>query len=114
MEKVTLRLWFVYEYEKGGTPGTNTYKVFVDNKLVIDVVHIDDTGGHKPLDKRVKVGKGRHEVRVEYLENKSSAKIEDDFQEDTGLEVSSYYDRDSGLKKLRLERFDFGKVFVID
>ena len=109
--KVKVRFQFVHVFASQDTPNTNTYEVFIDNKLVFKDRIIDDTDGHKYLNRIIEIEKGKHLLEVRYEELKSSAKIGREFDKNIGFQVISYGD---SYKNLKLEEFPFDKVFLID
>ena len=108
---VLVRFNFVYVFLSHDTPNTNTYEVFIDNKLVLKDQLIDNTGGHMPFDRKIKIEKGKHLLEIRYKETKASNKVEQEFSKDTGFKVTSY---GNNYKNLKLEEFPFNKVFGID
>ncbi|MGD6840828.1 PA14 domain-containing protein, partial [Bacillus thuringiensis] len=65
-------------------------KVYIDNQLVYDITQ---PGSHK-LEEFIEIPKGKHNVRVEYVELTGGAKLSLDFVKSDGW-VAKYYDNTS-------------------
>jgi hypothetical protein len=119
-EKIKIRFFFSHLFYEGDDPSTNTFKVYIDKKLVVNEIHIDRMKGHHFLQKIVEVEKGHHVIEAKYLEINATGKYEKEFTDNIGLEVYSGASPDGvpsveDLDKVELyfNEFPFNKVFKI-